>query len=369
MRDEMRDELIEHFQRTVGMPPVGARERVLTGLRASAERPGSRRLEWAASAVAVALALLAVAALVLSRLGPQPQPARQQEVPSPRTGAAVVYDARRHVVVLFGGADANGRPVDGMWTWDGRRWTRAHPPASPRGVRPGAPMAYDAASGTLVLYDGPGSTWTWDGRTWSDHRTPGPAGEPGLQAMAYDPATGTVLLHITSSDIRTHQTWSWDGDAWTQLHPETEADVVDGAMAFDGQRLLLVGSPSGVVGGQAVTETWAWDGRTWTLRAPAVRLPVSNSYALAYDEGHRRLVAVVSPEGLGAAETWTWDGVTWSRERPAHLPAARFGAALAYDPAARAVLLFGGLDARSIALAETWTWDGSDWTLRKEATR
>ena len=33
-------------------------------------------------------------------------------------------------------------------------------------------MAYDAATGTVVLFDGPigsgnGGTWTWDGSNWS----------------------------------------------------------------------------------------------------------------------------------------------------------------------------------------------------------
>jgi hypothetical protein len=52
----------------------------------------------------------------------------------------------------------------------GPAWTRQHPPAHPPG-RNGPAMAYDAATGTVVLFGGgngpfadyffPVSTWTW----------------------------------------------------------------------------------------------------------------------------------------------------------------------------------------------------------------
>lgn len=365
----MREELTEHFERTIGRPPAGAQERVIAGFWASVDRSSRRRLEWAATAAAIVLALLVVGALMLSRLGPRLQPAGQQQVPEPRSGAAVAFDASRHVLVLFGGTTDDQRPLNDTWTWDGHRWTRLHPPSSPPRLKRGALMAYDGANGTLVLYGGPGSTWTWDGTTWSDHPASAPGGQPAQSAMAYDPATRSVLLHTTLSDARTHETWSWDGTSWTQLHPAVVPDVVDGAMAFDGERLLLVGTPFGMVQGRYVTETWAWDGSTWSQPSPAIRLPVPTTYSVAYDEAHGRLVAFIQASDTGAAETWTWDGATWRKEQPAHLPPPRRGGALVYDPAARTVLLYGGIDARSVALDDIWTWDGGDWTLRKEATR
>jgi hypothetical protein len=52
-------------------------------------------------------------------------------------------------------------------------WTRQAPAASPPALS-GEPMAYDAATGNVVLFSGgtvPASTWTWDGSTWTHPRT------------------------------------------------------------------------------------------------------------------------------------------------------------------------------------------------------
>src|ERR1700719_986653 len=54
----------------------------------------------------------------------------------------------------------------------GLSWTRQAPASSPP-ARSGASMAYDAATGTVVLFGGGGAnsslsdTWTWDGATWT----------------------------------------------------------------------------------------------------------------------------------------------------------------------------------------------------------
>ena len=54
----------------------------------------------------------------------------------------------------------------GTWTWDGSTWTKQAPATSPH-ARRFASMAYDAATGTVVLFGGFarlgffGDTWTW----------------------------------------------------------------------------------------------------------------------------------------------------------------------------------------------------------------
>lgn len=364
MRDEMRDELRRHFELTIDRPPPGATERVLAGFRASAAAAPHRRrrLEWSGAAAASVLALLLVAALVSSRLAIRSQPAARPEAPTPRAGAAAVYDESRRVLFLYGGRTGAGDRLADTWTWDGRRWTEQHPPDSPPPLPDRAHAAFDAADGTVVLQGYPSATWTWDGRTWTRHDDPGPAGET---AMAYDPITRTVLLYTTPTS-GVHETWSWDGERWTRLQPPATPDVEQGELAFDGRHLLLIGR---VFDAGQGTATWAWDGATWTRRSPALRLPDTASVAFAYDEARGRLVAFLVPSDVGGVETWTWDGSTWRRERPAHQPSPRAGAALVYDPALHAVVLYGGTGDRSAALADVWTWDGSDWTLREEATR
>ena len=376
MDHDMREELMEHFEHTIGRPPTGTQERVLAGFRASVDRSPRRRLEWAGTVAAIVLALLVVGVLVLSRLGPQLQPAGQQEIPEPRSGAAVAYDPGRHVLVLFGGTTDGVTSLDDTWTWDGAHWTRLHPAASPAqqagssGVTPGGGskraaftpliMAYDEADRTLVLYGAPGSTWTWDGRTWRPHA--GMAAPNGAVAMAYDPASKAVLLYLAPAGGMS-QTWRWDGAAWTQLQPRTTPDVVMGAMAFDGRHLLLFGSPFGLVQGQHLTRTWAWDGVDWSPLSAAVGLP-PDDYAAAYDQARGRLVVLT-----GGSETWLWDGTTWTRVHPPNKPPARSGAAAWYDTRAGLVGLYGGRSGGRTVLGDVWAWDGTDWRMVEETKR
>jgi hypothetical protein len=132
---------------------------------------------------------------------------------------ALAYDPATGNVVLLGGCckgvDATGR--NDTWTWDGTTWTHQHPATSPPG-RYGAAMAYDAATGTVVLFGGfrfpaaRSDTWTWDGTTWTQQS---PATRPGarwLASMAYDAATGTVVLFGGQSGgggTELGDTWTW----------------------------------------------------------------------------------------------------------------------------------------------------------------
>jgi hypothetical protein len=80
----------------------------------------------------------------------------------------MVYDAATSNVVLYGGLKYDGTaPVylGDTWTWDGTTWTQQHPAASPS-ARNASSMAYDAATGNVVLFGGyrngyVSDTWTW----------------------------------------------------------------------------------------------------------------------------------------------------------------------------------------------------------------
>ena len=83
----------------------------------------------------------------------------------------MAYDAASGAVVLFGGVTEPGDDNSAdTWTWDGSAWTEQSPATSPP-ARSEASMAYDAATSTVVLFGGiTGSaghhtwlrgTWTW----------------------------------------------------------------------------------------------------------------------------------------------------------------------------------------------------------------
>ena len=131
----------------------------------------------------------------------------------------MAYDPATGTVVLFGGFGGSGlgRDFADTWTWNGTTWTRQHPAASPP-ARYGAAMAYDPATATVVLFGGGGTTsgsdtadtWTWDGTTWTRQH---PAVHPSARfdpAMAHDAATGTVVLFGGGNRGNLFgDTWTW----------------------------------------------------------------------------------------------------------------------------------------------------------------
>ena len=103
-------------------------------------------------------------------------------------------------------------------------WTKQAPATSPPGLF-AEPMAYDAATGTVVLFSGQArtGTWTWNGTTWTRHF---PKTSPYArleQSVAYDAATGSVVLFGGNNNGRSvlSDTWTWDGSTWTKQAPAT----------------------------------------------------------------------------------------------------------------------------------------------------
>ena len=147
--------------------------------------------------------------------------------PTPRAHHAMVYDAGRERVVLFGGLGADRRYLDDTWEWDGARWQRRNPPAPPARTR--HRLAYDARRRVVVLYGGTGDraagqtegfnvladVWEYDGQQW---RRAGATVGPGprmVHAMTFDAALGETLT-FGGSDGTTNRDdlWSWNGERW-----------------------------------------------------------------------------------------------------------------------------------------------------------
>lgn len=126
----------------------------------------ARRYVIAAAAVCGVLGVVPASA----RAGTAAGAWKQQHLaahPSARSEAAMAYDAATGTVLLFGGS--HGRALSDTWAWDGFTWTKQHLAAHPL-TRYGAAMAYDAAAGAVVLsggeYDRTGYGITYLGGTW-----------------------------------------------------------------------------------------------------------------------------------------------------------------------------------------------------------
>ena len=161
--------------------------------------------------------------------------------PGPRAAFRMAYDKARGVVVLFGGIGppkGDGEAQDYLgdtWLWNGSAWRRAST-SGPAGRRDYS-MTFDARRRLVLLYGGGAGTgastrrfadmWSWDGSVWREAtlRAPTP-GHRYVSAMAYDARRDRTVLHGGySCDSAMQQcgvrddTWEWDGSAWTQVLP------------------------------------------------------------------------------------------------------------------------------------------------------
>jgi hypothetical protein len=286
--------------------------------------------------------------------------------PGTRDSASMAYDPGTGNMVLFGGAGPSG-PVGDTWTWNGATWTQQSPATSPPG-REYASMAYDAATGQMVLFGGFHSnngsylndTWTWDGTTWTQHS---PATSPSGRvnaSMAYDAATGQMVLFGGQqfNGSFSNNTWTWDGTTWTQQSPATSPSARDSAsMSYDaatGQMVLFGGY------GSASNDTWTWDGTTWTQQSPATSPAARNGPSMAYDAASGAVVLFGGiTSGTVSADTWSWDGTTWTQLAPlnGNSPAARDAAMMDYDTATGFLVLFGGVGNNFVLLNDTWVFE------------
>ena len=77
--------------------------------------------------------------------------------------------------------------------------------------------------------------------------------------MAYDAATGNVVLFGGFGDAALADTWAWDGTTWTNQAPATSPQArEDASMAYDattGDMVLFGGT---VTGAQRFGDTWVW---------------------------------------------------------------------------------------------------------------
>lgn len=107
--------------------------------------------------------------------------------------------------MIFGGVIGFNTGDAATWLWNGTSWTS--PGVAPRtgpSVRRDALMAEHPPTRKVVLLGGVGpglmalaDAWTWDGsrKTWTQETTPvSPPFSVDRRAMAYDRATGKVVL-------------------------------------------------------------------------------------------------------------------------------------------------------------------------------
>ena len=235
-----------------------------------------------------------------------------------RSGERVAYDSKTRTVYSFGGFDGS-EPVNDLRRFDGNAW-HSLPPLAGHPVAEGGAV-YDARRDVLVVFGGwagqqktHGDTWEFDGTSWKRIDVAGP---PPRQAfsMIYDAARNrTVVFGGFGSDPRTPlgDTWEYDGKEWKQVATDGPSPRHSAGYAFDSKRgrMILFGgyTPAGHTG-----DTWSWDGRAWrqlSTEGP----PARGMGQLAYDAKRDRVVLFGGRAGFpngDRKDTWEWDGSRW----------------------------------------------------------
>jgi hypothetical protein len=295
---------------------------------------------------------------------------KTDRAPAARMGHATVYDPDNRRVILFGGGPIDrtgkGRPRDDTWAWDGKRWTRLNPLRAPT-PRYGHAMAYDARRKVVVMFGGWNDRgqplrdlWEFDGQTWvmSNTRTAPPA--RAWHAMAADQFNQRITLfggqtHAGALD----DTWQWDGRLWqlerTGAGPEARFGH---AMVYDPDRrvMIMFGGTSG--GFPALNDTWQFDGTKWQQVETETHPPASRGHAMAFHPARNRVVlfggAIVDQQQRGYQRTWLFDGNEWQQVSDALGPDDRSYCSLTYDANNTRMVLFGGIGRRGF-FDDTWT--------------
>lgn len=226
-----------------------------------------------------------------------------------------------------------GRRFD-RWTFGARSFVLPRP--GPDDAIEDVPVAaYHQGRETIVVFV-EGRTFTSTTGGWIEHVGPGPADRTD-HALAYDPATDSVLLFGGRDrvGVSLDDTWTWDG-AWTQ-HPSGPSARYDHAIASDPRRARVV-----LFGGRSTAtaildDTWIWDGNTWTAAAstgPTARY--DSAITFDPDAGEVLLASGVSATGADLTDAWRF-GATWRR---IGAPVSGTTRALGYDPVAKTIVAY-----------------------------
>jgi phage baseplate assembly protein gpV len=280
--------------------------------------------------------------------------------PTPPAGASMAYDPAAHALVLFGGRIGKFawplKTSDETWEFANSSWTQVAPPsASTPGQREGAAMAYDAATGQIVVVGGQdrqawnvGTTWVFAHGNWTLLSEPlGHPGNVACASMAYLPKLHGVVLFgglVTGAAGATHvrsDTWLFANGTWSKLAPaHSPPPTLQATMVYDPTLHgdLLTGGIAA-----SANETWLFNGTTWVQLHTATPAPAVYGAAATFDTA---LNAVVVYGGYGSPrtgnETWLFNGTNWINATTGLNPLYRAEASLAYYPPTGVAILFGG---------------------------
>ena len=243
--------------------------------------------------------------------------------PEGRLRHRMIYDSARRRVVLFGGVSSvDGRTLGDQWDYDPQThaWTQAFPAAIPA-ARSDMGLAYDARRALLVLFGGKGAdgsqlddTWVESAGVWRpvpSPRSPSPRSSPRVTYDAFHQVT--ILAGGDGPTIPDlNDVWEFDGRTWQPAEYRGALPLTMGlSTGFDpGRRLdFIMGGTfpvptSGMTAGGDASAVRLFDGGIWSALPTRTSLPPLQDLAAAFDDARRVLVAFGQPIDGNPATTW-----------------------------------------------------------------
>ncbi|MGH9456152.1 MAG: Kelch repeat-containing protein [Thermoanaerobaculia bacterium] len=282
--------------------------------------------------------------------------------PPARSSAAMVWDANRDRVLLFGGAGQDDVALADTWEFRDDAWHRLEPPASPSARRL-AGHVFDPLRDRFIIYGGAvgptttlQDTWEFDGTTWTQVGTTGP--DVRNPILVYDETRDEVLM-VAVLDDGTSAMYRYDAPTWTEIEPEDLPPCVNLAnmvwQEHNGKVLLAGGL---CAQGNAPGETWEWDGTNWTEVEAKGSIGFVFGHAMTYDEARGETILFGGTElNFERNETYRYRDGVWKFAADTFSPGPRSLFVFATDPETGAIWLFGGLNGP----LELWRYQAGNW--------
>jgi N-acetylneuraminic acid mutarotase len=231
-------------------------------------------------------------------------------LPPARSGHSMVYDPSSGRLIMFGGS-GDAALLNDTWAYDptANTWNELKPSGTLPPARFGQSMTYDPVTHHLIVFgglEGSGTplndTWAYDptANSW-DELEPSGTLPPARSAhsMTYDPVTHRLIVFggLEGSGTPLNDTWAYDptANSWTELKPAgTVPSARDShSMAYDltGGRMIMFGGQSSA--GTSLDDTWAYDSaaNTWTELEPSGAQPLARAgQVMVYDPASGRLI-------------------------------------------------------------------------------
>ncbi|MBT6489030.1 MAG: hypothetical protein HOK97_04660, partial [Deltaproteobacteria bacterium] len=319
------------------------------------------------------------------------------ELPSNLMAPGLVYDQGRHKVILFSGENSNLQDNQ-FWEYDvdTKRWSSQQSPLAPTG-RSGAMLVYDSIREVLVFFGGTtnsnvndveafyADTWeyTLSKSTWTKII---PTTAPSARALSFaefDESSGRVILFggVTtkedqSDNISLNDTWAYDTSTqdWTQLTTDTAPSPRHaGTMRINPstKKMFLFGGETKAGDGTTTItfqdDLWIFDPQTtnWEEVSQTNTPGAVGSFGMVYNSERERLVLFGGRTGFGSMtatgpssivrdQQWEFNPAsnTWQQVAAEGSPTGKCSFGMVYVPSSKEIITYGGQSLATV-LGET----------------